>query len=34
VFWREQMVYGTRIDSDRYFVTSPKHLTIEDVLMH
>ncbi|MCA3438223.1 MAG: hypothetical protein INF48_12985 [Rhodobacter sp.] len=33
VFWREQMVYGARIDGDRYFVTLPKNMGIEDVLI-
>lgn len=34
VFWRSQMGYGTRIDGDRYFVTLPKNMTIEDVLIY
>ena len=33
VFWRTRMGDGTRIDGDRYFVTSPKKMTIEDVLI-
>ncbi|MFC0220484.1 hypothetical protein ACFFJ7_19060 [Pseudochelatococcus lubricantis] len=33
VLWRSQMGYGTRIDGDRYLVTLPKNMTVEDVLI-
>ena len=33
VFWRSRMGYGARIDGDRYFVTLPKKMTVEDVLI-
>lgn len=32
VFWR-QLGYGTRIDGDRYFVTLPKGMTVEDCII-
>mgnify|MGYP007125788028 CR=1 FL=1 len=33
VFWRSRMGCGTRIDSDRYYVTLSKNMTVEDVLI-
>lgn len=33
VFWRSRMGCGTRINDDRYFVTLPKNITVEDVLI-